>query len=225
MIHPTAIIHPDTKIGNNVFIGPYTVIADKVSIGDGTHISAHVCIGYEAEHSTNKYELNKRDYNGEIRIGSGVVIREFTMVNRPLKTATVIEDHVYVMGHCYIAHDCQIEEYAILSNSVVLGGWTRVCKGANLGLSTTVHQYSTIGDYAMIAANATIVKDVPPLVKYIPNKELLINVYAIRKWEIPLVGENPSDIIKQDFYVRLFEGWEARRFKERTAYQFAKLYE
>lgn len=43
-IHPTAVVHPDAKIGKDVSIGPYAVIDKGCTIGDGTLIMAHVCI-------------------------------------------------------------------------------------------------------------------------------------------------------------------------------------
>lgn len=44
MIHPTAVIDPQAKIGAGVKIGPYAVIGPHVTIGDGTEIMAHVTI-------------------------------------------------------------------------------------------------------------------------------------------------------------------------------------
>lgn len=44
-IHPTAIIHPSSKIGNNVSIGPHAVIDKNITIGDGTFIGSGCYIG------------------------------------------------------------------------------------------------------------------------------------------------------------------------------------
>ena len=43
-IHPTAIIDPKAKIGNNVTVGPYCIIGPDVEIGDGCHFHSHVVI-------------------------------------------------------------------------------------------------------------------------------------------------------------------------------------
>jgi len=43
-IHPTAVIHPDARIGLHVQIGPYAVIDQGVIIGDHTRIASHVSI-------------------------------------------------------------------------------------------------------------------------------------------------------------------------------------
>jgi UDP-3-O-[3-hydroxymyristoyl] glucosamine N-acyltransferase len=48
-IHPTAIIAPTAKLGNNVSIGPYVVIGNNVTIGDNCRILSHVNIGQKAE--------------------------------------------------------------------------------------------------------------------------------------------------------------------------------
>ena len=44
-IHPTAVIHPTAKIGNNARIGPYAVIDQDVTVGDRTFIGSHAYIG------------------------------------------------------------------------------------------------------------------------------------------------------------------------------------
>jgi len=43
-IHPTAVIHPTAKLGNDVYIGPYVVIQPEVEIGDSVVIHPHVVI-------------------------------------------------------------------------------------------------------------------------------------------------------------------------------------
>lgn len=217
-IDPTAIVGPEVQLGKDVYIGPYSVIRSKVIIGDGTHIASFVSIGEEAEHSTDKYELNKRDYCGKIIIGSGVIIREFTTINRPVNTQTFVGDNVYVMARVHIPHDCYLEEDSVISNNAIMGGFTKVLKGATLGICAATHQFTTIGQYAMIAANATVVKDIPPLAKFIPNKELDVNTYAIKKWNLPLPGTSFSDIMKLDYYQSLMSDFRSKRDSNRPVY-------
>lgn len=42
--HPTAVVHPDAKIGARVFLGPYCVIGAQAAIGDDSLIGAHAVI-------------------------------------------------------------------------------------------------------------------------------------------------------------------------------------
>ena len=44
MIHPTAIVHQNAKIGAHVEIGAYSIIGEHVEIGDSTWIGPHVVI-------------------------------------------------------------------------------------------------------------------------------------------------------------------------------------
>ena len=219
MIHPTAIIDWDTvTIGNNVDVGAYSVIS-HCEIDDDSKINSHVVIGQPAEHSFRKFEFGENP-KGIIKIGKRVVVREFSTITLPTAGLTNIMDDVYIMGRCHIAHDCIVESYAILSIGSVLAGWTRIMEGANVGVAAVTHQFSTVGPYAMIAGNAMVVKDVPPLAKYIPGKKLTINVYAIQKWKLPLEGE--AFITQSELYVDLKNKWEAKRHKERAVYQYAE---
>jgi len=47
-IHPTAVIHPDAKLGENVSIGANVVLAKGATIGDNTKILANCYIGNDA---------------------------------------------------------------------------------------------------------------------------------------------------------------------------------
>ncbi|HLN48393.1 MAG TPA: UDP-3-O-(3-hydroxymyristoyl)glucosamine N-acyltransferase, partial [Steroidobacteraceae bacterium] len=42
--HPTAVVHPDAKIGEDVFLGPYCVVGAHAVIGDRCLIGAHAVI-------------------------------------------------------------------------------------------------------------------------------------------------------------------------------------
>lgn len=212
-IHHTAIIDSRVNIGNNVFIGPHTVIRGNVTICDNSYIASHVSIGEVAEHSSDKYELCE-EYSiakKQIIIGSGVVIREFTTINQPMKDRTVISDNCYLMARTHISHDNFLEAGVILSTNTCLGGWTRVMKHANVGLGVITHQFTTIGPYVMVAAGAVVVKDIPPFCKFIPGKEPGINTYAIKKHNLPQV-ETPEygELLRS-----LTDDWENHRHKER----------
>lgn len=217
-IHSTAIVENVQYLSNNIHIGAYAVVRNCI-LGDKVHIAEHVVIGGPPEHSTDKYEMNPgKQSGGNIVIGRGTVIREFTTINAPIATQTYIGKNVYIMGRCYIAHDCHIEDDVVLSNGTTLGGWTKVLKAANLGLNATVHQFSTIGQYAMIAANAAVVKDVPPLAKYIPGKPLGVNSYSIKKWELSVCdcGTHPCNEAYEELYVE----WEKKRNPDRSKHIF-----
>jgi UDP-N-acetylglucosamine acyltransferase len=210
MIHSTAIISPEAEIGVGVHIGPYTVIAGTVRIGDNSWIGPHVSIGQVPEHSTNRYELvDSYIGKGRIEIGQRVCIREFTTVNQPMAERTVIGDDCYIMARSHVAHDCVLEDHVGLSTNVCLGGWTYLMSHVNMGLGSITHQLTTIGSYAMVAANATVVKDIPPLAKFIPGKELGYHDYAVNKFNLQDTEEYKAELQTR---------WSALRRDTRSSY-------
>lgn len=52
-IHPTAVIEPGAKVGNDVYIGAYAYISENAVIGDGCRLYPHVFIGEGAKIGSN----------------------------------------------------------------------------------------------------------------------------------------------------------------------------
>ncbi len=163
-IHPTAVVEPSVRIGRGNTIGPYAVITGDVEIGDGNWIGAHVTIGAPAQFSTEKFELNGSGCSG-VTIGSRNVIREYCTVHQPSRDRTIIEDDCYLMAYTHVSHDTQLCSRCVLANNVQIGGFSYVGEGANVGLSAVLHQFSTIGAYAMVGMGTILSKDAPPFAK------------------------------------------------------------
>ncbi|RYZ77010.1 MAG: acyl-ACP--UDP-N- acetylglucosamine O-acyltransferase, partial [Proteobacteria bacterium] len=53
---------------------------------------------------------------------------------------------------------------ANLSCNVLVGGHSIIGEGANLGLSAAIHQFRTVGAFAMVGMNSTVTRNVPPFV-------------------------------------------------------------
>ena len=177
-IHPTALISKNAQIGLNVKIGPFVQIKDNVQIYDNCVIGAYTSIGEEPE------TIGFNDISKGVIINKDTVIREHVIIHNGSNSFTTIGSNCYISGHSYIAHDCEIGNHVTMNHGVLLSSFVKVMDYAVIGIGAAVHQRSTIGQYAMIAANAAVVKDVPPLGKFIPNKLLAINVYAIDKYDL-----------------------------------------
>jgi len=73
-IHPTAVIHPEAKLGKNVSIGPNVVVSRGAIIGDNTKIMANVYVGKFAKIGENCLfhpSVNIGDY---VQVGARVII-------------------------------------------------------------------------------------------------------------------------------------------------------
>lgn len=192
-IHPTAIIHPGARLGENVSVGPYSIIGGAVVIGDGCRIASAVLIDGETT-------LGKDDrvfhgavigsvcqdlkYRGErtfVRIGDGTTIREFVTVNSATGEgeSTIIGSNVLLMAYVHIAHNCIIGDNVILANAVNLAGHVHVHDFASIGGVTPVHQFVEVGEHAFVGGGSRIPQDVPPFVKVAGNPARAAGLNAV----------------------------------------------
>jgi acyl-[acyl carrier protein]--UDP-N-acetylglucosamine O-acyltransferase len=87
------------------------------------------------------------------------------------------------MAYSNIAHDCRIEDFVKIANSVQLGGFTSVDSYAYLGMSSVIHQFTVIGQASMVGMNSTVVKSVRPgsTILGTPAKFLKPNVIGLQR--------------------------------------------
>jgi UDP-N-acetylglucosamine acyltransferase len=179
MIHPTAIIDPDARLGEGVEVGPYTVIGPKVTIGDGCSISSHVQIASHvrmgkgnrvssfASIGAPPQDLKFKGEDTWVEIGEGTTVREYVTVNRGTAQGagvTRVGNHTLLMAYCHLAHDCQVGSRVVMANAATLGGHVEVGDGAIIGGLVGVHQFVRIGEYAIVGALSGVPQDVPPYV-------------------------------------------------------------
>ncbi|GGE42101.1 UDP-3-O-(3-hydroxymyristoyl)glucosamine N-acyltransferase [Actibacterium pelagium] len=68
-IHPSAVVAPDAKIGENAAIGPFVVIASGVKIGANARIASHVSITDGAQIGDDALLLQGARIGAEVQIG------------------------------------------------------------------------------------------------------------------------------------------------------------
>jgi len=179
LIHPTAIIDKNAKIGSNTSVGAYSVISANVVIGNNCEIGPHVVIKGPTQIGDNNRILQfasigedpqDKKYAGEpteLHIGNGNLIREFVTINRGTvqdRGYTRIGDENWIMSYVHVAHDCEIGNHTIFSNSASLAGHVTIGDHAILGGFTLVHQFCSVGEHAFTGMNSVIAKDVPPYI-------------------------------------------------------------
>jgi len=179
MIHEQAIIEPGAVIGKNVTIGPWTYISKDVVIGDDCVISSHVVINGPTQIGKGNRifqfasigeECQDLKYAGEpteLIIGDNNTFRESCTIHRGTvqdNSLTQIGSNNLFMAYTHVAHDCVVGNHCILANNASIAGHVHVGDHAILGGMTGVHQFCHIGAHSFIAANALVLKDVPPYV-------------------------------------------------------------
>ena len=82
----------------------------------------------------------------------------------------------------------------------VLAGISKVLEGANLGMGATINQYNVIGQYSIVATGAAAMKNVKPFSRFIPNREISVNTYAIKKYGFERYIDEITDYVLKDIY-------------------------
>jgi UDP-N-acetylglucosamine acyltransferase len=201
MIHQTAIIDPNAKIGNNVEIGPYSVIGSEVQISDNNKLYSHVNITGNTKigEGNTFYPFcsignNPQDlkYNGEkteLIIGNNNKIREYVSINPGTVGGggkTVIGNNCLLMVSSHVAHDCQLGSNIIVANNVAIAGHAEIGDNAIIGGNSAVQQFTRIGKMAMIGGMTGVLNDVIPYGLSIGNRNHLqgLNLIGLRRKNI-----------------------------------------
>lgn len=75
---------------------------------------------------------------------------------------TRIGNHVHVNLDCTIGHDAILEDFVTLAPGVHVSGNVTVGMGAQIGTGANIIEKVRIGEWSVIGAGSTIVRDVPP---------------------------------------------------------------
>lgn len=195
-IHPTAIIHPKAKLGQNLRVGPYAIIGEHVEIGDHCEVGPRVIIdGYTTIGEHNRFfhgaqigcETNNprfKNKNGLLQIGNGNTFRENVLVSGGIDgDGTNIGNSNLMIANCQIHHDCRIANHAIINYLAILSEYVVVEDRAIISGLSEVQSGVKIGKLAMIGFSSKITKDIPPFILVDGNPATVagINVVGLRR--------------------------------------------
>lgn len=187
-IHPTAIINPKAKIGNNVYIGAYSIIGDAV-IGDDTVIDSNVRIydsvvlgkgcyiksgailggagfGYERDENGNLFRFPQI---GSLIMGNYVEVGANTCIDRGALSDTIIGNHTKINNLCHIAHNNVIGNNVAIAGCVNISGGNIIDDNVWIAPNSSLRGYVHIGESAFIGMGAVVVKDIPAGETWIGN--------------------------------------------------------
>ena len=176
MIHPTAIVSPLASLGRNVRIGPFCIVGANVELGDDCVLHSHVVLeGHSKFGRGNEFfpfaaiggKTQDLKYVGDptyLEVGDHNVFRENCTVHRGTHESlpTRIGSHNLLLCYSHVAHDCQLGDHIILSNSVGLAGHITVEDYAIISGVAGVHQFVRIGKHSIVGGYSKVVQDVPP---------------------------------------------------------------
>ena len=204
-IAPTARIDPCASIGPDVSIGDYCVIEADVAIGAGCRLEPYVYVkrwttlGEANEISagtvlgTDPLDKNFTGERSYLRIGNRNKIREHYTISRGTQPESITEigDDNYIMTAGHIAHNCKIGNRTVICSCALVAGYVEVEDGAFISGGVVIHQFSRIGELAMIGGNTRVNSDVPP---YMLCSDFNAAVKGLNVVGLKRAGFGPADI-------------------------------
>jgi len=200
MFHPTAIIHPKSRIGADCEIGPFCVIGEHVELGPGCRLHSHVVIdGHTRLGEANEIfpfasiglrtqDLKWKGGLTRTEIGDHNTIRECVTIHSATGEgeATVIGSYNNILANSHLAHNVVLGNRVIISLAA-LAGHVVVDDYALVGGMSAIHQFCRIGTMAMIGGCTKVVQDVPPyvIVDGNPAEARTINKVGLERNGVP----------------------------------------
>lgn len=161
--------------------------ADRISIGAGCVVYSHTWMNPVTEWAGIKYR-------GEIEIGERVMIGYRVQISAA--DSIVIENDVAIgSGAVIVDH---IHDYSHLDSPVFFAPISkprpvRIGKGSFLGVYCMVGPGVQIGEHAVVAANAVVMKDVPAYCMAVGNPARIVRLHSPAS-EAPPATE-PSGVV------------------------------
>jgi len=196
-IHPSATVHPDAELADDVEVGPYCLVEQDVTIGPGTRLRNHATIRRYTTLGANNVVDGYCTFGGEpqdvkfdpagvsyLRIGDDNCFREGVTLSRGTGagTATTVGNRTYWMAQSHAGHNVVVGDEAIFVNGAAVGGHATIGRGAFLSAHCAVHQFCWIGEMAITEGNAAIRSHVPPYTMVVGRNFLAgLNVVGLRR--------------------------------------------
>jgi UDP-2-acetamido-3-amino-2,3-dideoxy-glucuronate N-acetyltransferase len=190
-IHPTAVVHPDTVLGEGVKVLEHAVVGKQPTlsprsttkreplapavIGDGTVVStaaivfAGTTIGARVILGDQSCVRERVTIGDDVVVGRGSLVENDTVIG----TRTRIQADAYVTAYSTLEDDVFIAPCVVTTNDNFMGRTEKrldllrgptIRRGARVGGGAILCPGVEIGEEAFVGAGAVVTKDVPPRV-------------------------------------------------------------
>jgi len=178
-VHPTAIIEDGAQLGADGVVHAHAVITRYARLGSGVVVHAGAVVGGDPQDL--KFEPTTASV---AEIGDGTVLRENVTVNRSTVAGgrTVVGARCFLMAGAHIGHDCAVGDSVVLANNVLLAGFVSIGSFAFVGGGAAFHQFTRVGESAMVGGLARITLDIPPFVMAAERDEIIgLNLLGLKR--------------------------------------------
>jgi len=109
-------------------------------------------IGFQFVNAISRYAI----VSERAEIGKGSCVMPGAVVN----AGAVIGENCIINTRCSIDHDCQIGAHCHIAPGVTLSGGVTIGEGTQVGTGASVTDRVRIGDWSLIGAGSTVVRDI-----------------------------------------------------------------
>jgi len=153
-VHPTAVIHPSAKIGENAHIGPYVVIGENVSIGRNAVLLAHVVIYRDATIGHNFFAHAHAVVREHCRLADNIVLQNGAVIGADgFGFAKDDSGHWYKIvqsGPAVLEDNVEVQANACVDRASV--GETHIARGTKIDNLVQVGHGSRVGENTLLCA-------------------------------------------------------------------------
>jgi UDP-N-acetylglucosamine acyltransferase len=178
-IHPTAIIEDGAVLGEDCVVHAHAILTRHARLGAGVVVHPGAVVGGDPQ----DLHFNPAT-DSWVSIGACTVLRENVTVNRSTVAGgeTVVGADCFVMAGAHVAHDCVVGDHVVLANNVLLAGHVKVAAFSFVGGGAALHQFTRVGESAMLGGLARITLDIPPYAMAAERDEIVgLNLVGLKR--------------------------------------------
>ena len=152
------MVGANVELGDECVLHSHVVLEGQSKFGRGNEFFPFAMVGGKTQ------DLKYAGEPTSLEVGDLNVFRENSTVHRGTRedSPTRIGSHNLLLCYSHVAHDCQLGNHIILSNSVGLAGHIVVEDYAIMSGLAAAHQFCRIGAHSIIGGLSKVVQDVPP---------------------------------------------------------------
>ncbi len=178
-IHPTAIVEPGAELGDGCVIHAGAIVRAGAVLGERVAVHPYAVVGGDPQ----VLRFDPAVQTGT-RVGAGTIIREYVTINRSTEKGlfTEVGANCLLMASSHVAHDAALGDNVVVANAVLVAGHVHVGSHAILGGGSAYHQFSRIGEGAIVGGLSRITLDIPPFLMVAERNEVAgFNLIGLRR--------------------------------------------
>lgn len=163
-ISPRSVIADHgVEIGSNVRIGDFVVIHPNTRIGNNVTIQTGAKI---AEQDFNVYQFNGLTkqifHSGNVVIGSNVLISSGVLIGQALYSygVTSVGDNCFIGAMTCIGHNTEIHNDCEICGNTMIGGYCKIGEKSKIYMSVTIANNTEIGKQTVINVGSNVIRNV-----------------------------------------------------------------